>query len=193
MMGDNYDQDAGLILYRRFRSGDETALRELIELYGKSLLLFLYGIVGNMDDAEELMIDAFTRLVGSNDRFQGKSTLKTYLFGIGRNLALSHLRAHKNRAHVPFQDTGFSGDEASPEENLIRDERGVQLDIAMGKLKPEYRQVLRLLYFYNMSCADAGKEMRKTQRQIVNLAYRARASLRKKLESEGFTYDDRDD
>jgi len=44
-----------------------------------------------MYDAEELMIDVFTRLVRSKEPLQGKASLKTYLFVIGKNLALRHL------------------------------------------------------------------------------------------------------
>ena len=55
-------------------------------------------------------------------------------------------------------------------------------------MKPEHRNVLYLLYFEGMSYAEAGTVMNKGKRQIEGLAYRARASLKKKLESEGFTY-----
>jgi len=191
-MEDKPSGDTGLVLYRRFLNGDEGAYRELIVLYEESLTLHIYKIVGNMRDAEDLSVDAFTALARDKGRFQGKSALKTYLFGIGRNLALCHIRERKNESHIPFEDSWVAAGEATalPEENLIRDERGTQLDLAMQKLKPEHRQVLRLLYFQNMSYAQAGEAMKKNERQIDGLAYRARTALKKRLESGGFTYEE---
>ena len=56
----------------------------------------------------------------------------------------------------------------------------------MAQLKPEYREVLHLLFFEGMKNAEAAKIMKKNTRQIENLAYRAKRSLRSRLEKEDF-------
>jgi len=191
-MSDNHAPDTtDMELYRRFMDRDREAHVALVELYGEELTAYINRIVGNMYDAEELMIDVFTRLVRSKEPFQGKASLKTYLFAIGKNLALRHLEKH-GRDHVAaelIEDILESGSGTGrPETEALREERRRQLNEAMIKLKPEHREVLRLLYFENMSYANAGKAMKKTARQIDGLSYRAKASLKKKLESEGFIY-----
>ena len=60
----------------------------------------------------------------------------------------------------------------------------------MRKLKPEYQQVLELIYFENMSSREAADVMKKSVRSIESILYRAKKALRSQLESEG--YDDED-
>ena len=69
----------------------------------------------------------------------------------------------------------------------LRDERGRALHRAMGRLHPEYRTVLWLVYFEEMDNAQAAVAMRKSKRQIENLVYRAKQSLRTELKKEGIT------
>ena len=60
----------------------------------------------------------------------------------------------------------------------------------MNKLKPEYRQVLWLVYFEGMTNKEAAAVMKKSVHNIETLVSRARKSLRKQLETEGFDYED---
>ncbi|MDE6657892.1 MAG: RNA polymerase subunit sigma-24, partial [Oscillospiraceae bacterium] len=57
------------------------------------------------------------------------------------------------------------------------------------KLKSEYQQVLYLSYFEDFSNAETAKIMHKTKRQIENLLYNARKSLKLELEKDGFHYE----
>ena len=70
------------------------------------------------------------------------------------------------------------------EDEFIRKERERELHEALGRLHEDYRTVLHLIYFEDMSYEQAGRIMKKNIKQIENLAYRARISLRKELEKE---------
>ena len=59
----------------------------------------------------------------------------------------------------------------------------------METLNPDYRQVLYLTYFEELSNSEAARVMKKSCRQIENLLYRAKQALRSKLEKEGFEYE----
>lgn len=59
----------------------------------------------------------------------------------------------------------------------------------MKKIKPEYQQVLWLIYFEEFNHKEVAKIMSKTVHGIDTLVYRARKSLRSELEKEGFTYE----
>jgi len=184
-------EGSGEELYRRFRSGDEDAFDELVGLYRESLTLYINSFVKDMYEAEELMIDVFARL-DEERGYQGKSSLKTYLFAIARNLALRHMKKRGRKEHVPIEEliNELSGGDSSPETDYLRGERGEQLRGAIQKLKPEYGEVLRLLYFESMSYTEAAGAMHKTVKQIDNLTYNAKVSLKTMLEGEGFRYEE---
>ena len=57
-------------------------------------------------------------------------------------------------------------------------------------MNKDYRDILHLLYFENMSYADAELILGKTHKQIENLAYRAKKALKSTLEREGFIFED---
>jgi len=177
-------------LYRRFIDGDRDALTTLVNLFSQDLTRFISHIVGNHHDAEELMIDAFTRLVRNKDRIKNHNALKSYLFTVGKNLALNFLKKNKSNP-VIFENIDNVLEDAgkTPDAELFRQEQKSQLDGAMARLKQPHREALKLIYFENKSYADAGAAMDKTVKQIDNLLYNAKAALKKILESEDFLYE----
>ena len=175
------------IIYSRFLlEGGEEDLRLLLSRYRESLTLFLCGLVHNMDDAEELMLDTFAVAASGTSRFSGRSSFRTWLFAIGRKLAMSRVRRHKLSRGV-LED---QADEAVPANDLelLREERNESLYLALSRLNDDYRQVLYLLYFEEMSHEEASRVMGKTLRQTYNLAHRGRQALRDTLERMGFEY-----
>ena len=73
------------------------------------------------------------------------------------------------------------------EEVIGTAERNRILHGCMGEMNPDYREVLYLTYFEGMSYAQAAEVTGKTVKQITNLVYRGKESLRKLLEREGIT------
>jgi len=176
-------------LYSRFLEREDSRdLASLLERHGESLTLFLYGYVHSMDDAEELMLDSFAVAAAGRSRFHGHSSFKTWLFSIGRNLALSALRRRK----IAFEPLDVREDtsEESPDMQFLQEERNRQLYSALSALNDEYRQVLFLLYLEGMSSEEAARVMGKSKKQIYNLAERGRKSLKETLKRMGF--DDKD-
>ena len=178
--------DNGASSYRRFLAGDETGLNELVEMYGDNLMYFINGLVKNIDMAEDLMEDTFMELVVHKHHFREESSFKTYLFKIGRNKALNALK--RNRIYAEL-DTDIE-DIEKLEETIITNDKNRHIKEAMSKLKDDYATVIHLLYFEDMSYEEISKIMKKTNKQIKNLAYRARNSLKEVLEKEGFSYEE---
>ena len=81
-------------------------------------------------------------------------------------------------------------DEITLEESYIREERRITVHRAMRGLKPEYAQILWLVYFERMSVKDAARVMNKSAHNAETLVYRARNALKAKLLEEGFVYED---
>ena len=172
-------------LYRRYLTEHkEEDFRILLERHRESLTLFLCSYVRSLEDAEELMLDAYAAAAAGPTVFSGRSSFKTWLFSIGKKLALMHLR--KARTSVPLPPAETDGETA--ELALLRDERDRTLYRALDRLNGDYRQILILLYFERMSHEEAGRVMRKTRKQIYNLAERGRKALKEELEGMGFEY-----
>lgn len=179
--------DRGTEYYRRFREeGDESGLAELIREYKDGLILYLYGVVGDLSAAEELAEDCFVLLGTRKPKDKGKASFKTWLYAIGRNLAIDHLRKRKRKRDVPLEDAPELADgEAELERAYLREERKIAVHRAMRLLKPDYRQALWLLYFEDMSHKEVAAVMKKSVHATETLAYRARAALKNELEKEG--------
>lgn len=174
-------------LYRRFlHEHNEEDFRVLLERHREQLLLFLNGYVHNLEDAEELMLDAFAEVAAGASVFQERSSFKTWLFSIGKKQALMYLRKARLRRDRQSLEPG---EVPLPELDILRSERDRQLYRALGALNEDYRQALTLLYFEEMSHEEAGRVMGKTRRQMYNLAERGRKALRETMERMGYDHE----
>lgn len=176
-------------IYRRYLDGDGDALYELVETYKNGLVLYVNTIVGDFSSAEDIMIDTFTKLVIKKPHFFGKSSFKTWLYAIGRNLALDYLRKEKRTVSLDEVENYVSAS-SDPILTSIRDEQRREVHKAIGNLKAEHRQALILVFFENFSITDAAHIMKKTRHQFDSLLFRAKEALRRELEKGGFDYDE---
>lgn len=175
--------DNGASSYHRFLEGDDRALEEIVELYNRKLILFLNAQVNNLAVAEDLAADTFLELIMKRPRFNQESSFKTYLFKIGRNNALDYLKKQARHPSVPLDDLHLP--EQSPFiDEIIREEQRKVLHDTIKRLHPDYRDVLHLLYFEDLSYGDAAAVMKKSVKQINNLAYRAKIALKAAMEPE---------
>ncbi len=182
--------DNGASSYRRFLDGDDDGLIQIIKEYKDGLIIYLNGFVFDMSISEELAEDTFVKLIIKKPSFKGRSSFKTWLYSVAGNLARDYLKK-KSRQKIVSIDEAFK--EASEEDvplEYLRSGRRKMLFDAMKRLKPEYYQVLSLVYFEDFSNSDTAKIMKKSRRQIENLLYRSRLALKKELEKEGFIYEE---
>lgn len=184
--------DNGASSYRRFRDeGDETGLVEIIRDYKDGLIFYLYSFVGDITIAEELTEDTFVLLGTKKPKDKGKSTFKTWLYTIGRNVAIDYLRRCARRNEVSIDECKeLSAEAESLELSYLREERKIIVHKAIRKLKSEYQQILWLVYFEEFSHKEAALVMKKSVHNIETLVYRARKSLKSQLEMEGFVYEE---
>lgn len=174
-------------LYQRWLNGEEDALRVLLERHRESLTCFIMGYVHSMDDAEELMLDAFVVIATGRARFSGESAFKTWLFAIGRNLARKHLRRKRLSVGV-LPNIPDRNEDVMPEISLLKSERNRHLYEAMRTLPEEYRQALFLLEFESMDAEDVARVMGKSRKQVYNLSFRSRKALKEALNRSGFDH-----
>lgn len=174
--------DKGAECYRRYLDGDEKAFGELIAAYADGLIFFLDRYIHNPAVSQELSEDVFVELLVHRHRYNFKTPLKTYLFTIGRNKAIDYIRKVARHPECAYDALPEIADTLRLEEEFIRDEEHRELHEAIAQLPDDYKTVLHLIYFEDMSTAQAAKVMKKSGKQIENLSYRAKKSLRKILE-----------
>ncbi|MBR4056737.1 MAG: RNA polymerase sigma factor [Oscillospiraceae bacterium] len=183
--------DNGASSYRRFLDGDDKGLAEIVRNYSDGLILYLNGIVNNISVAEELMEESFFKIITKKPKFNAKYSFKTWLYTIGRNVAIDYLRRKAKLSDASLEDLANSvQDEYNLERLYIMEERKIPVHRALKKLNAEYRQILWLLYFEGLSNAEASVIMKKSSRQMKNLVYRAKSALKSELDKEGFVYEE---
>ena len=171
--------------YRCFLDGDDEGLVRLIEEFKEPLTLYLCSITGNVFAAEELMEETFFRLASKKPRFSGRSSFKTWLYAIARNLAVDRLRREAKRPTAPLDEALASAELSSVEEEYLKSEEKIAVHRALARINNEYRQALWLSYFEELSNGEIARVTGKSKRQVENLLYRAKHSLRIELEKEG--------
>lgn len=100
----NYPNDSALL--RRLRAGEKQAFVELVQTYHQSMKLFATAIIGD-GQAEEAVQEAWLAALRSLDKFEGRASLKTWLFTIVGNEAKGRLR--KSRREISL-DTALADD-----------------------------------------------------------------------------------
>lgn len=178
--------DQAAVEYRRFLDGDDAGLEALIRAYKDGLMLFLNSYVQDLAVAEELMEETFVRLVVRRPHFSPHASFKTYLYTIGRRLAVDYLRRTARVTTLPPEDWSvLQAEQETLEQHCLREERRIRLHRAMGRLNPAYRQVLYLAFFEELSNPQIATVTGQSRRQVENRLYRAKAALRAELVKEG--------
>ena len=183
------------VLYRQFLKGSSASYDELMIRYGDRLTFYLQGYLHDINDAEDLMIEAFARIMAKRPKI-GEGAFKAYLFKTARNLALRH-QEKKRRVQVFSIDSLDSeladsvlaaGSDTNPVENEYRQEERKQiLHLCLDRIEPELKEALWLIYFEDMSYADAASVMKVSGKRIDHLLQRGKKQMRIELIKEGMT------
>ena len=106
-------------------------------------------------------------------------------------MAVDYIRHNSRLVNTPMEDMeNFLIEERSLEQSYIKEERKIYVHKKLSELSPDYRTILWLVFFEGFSNKEAAIILKKSDRQIKNLLYRAKQSLKSKLEKEGFIYEE---
>lgn len=176
--------DSGVILYRRYLDGDNSALEQLVQDYGNGLVRFAYVYVRDSSAAEDIMEDTFATLIIKRKRFSEVASFKTYLYKIARNKCIDRLRF--NKRFVPFDDVeNVLSSGCDVERDVLQCERFEELYRCIDKLPRQYKDVLSLVYLEEFSISQTSDIMGRSVKQIYNLLCRAKSALKELLKNEG--------
>jgi len=167
--------------------GRAEAFADLVRKYQDRLYNTVYRIVGNAEDARDLVQDSFVQAYRSLDRFHGDAAFYTWLYRIAVNAAISHKRRH--RVTVPFdsgrEQGGFepADDSANsePSGRMEQDERDRQVREALDGLPAEYRAVLVLKEIDGQKYEAIAQALNCPIGTVRSRLHRARLELRDRL------------
>lgn len=183
-------EDNGSKFYLRYLEGDDEGIADIVRAYKDGLIFFINGYVKNIYTAEEITEDVFFCLMVKKPSFKPKYSFKTWLYSIGRNMAIDYIRKRSRSKEVSdLEQITAEADEINLADKVIKNEDKAALYKALSKLPDQYGQVLKLTFLQGFTNEQAGKIMHRTKRQIEMLIYRAKQSLKKQLEKDGFTYE----
>jgi RNA polymerase sigma-70 factor (ECF subfamily) len=190
-------EDASLV--EGLRAGDEAAFRALMREYGGAMLRVAQMYVSSRAVAEDVVQDAWIGVLRGIDRFEGRSSLKTWLFRIVANTAKT--RGVREARSIPFASLGddseggvdpdrflgsgerFPGHWAVPPEGrvLAAEAMGV-IERAIDTLPPAQRAVITLRDIQGLSSGEVRNALDLTETNQRVLLHRARSKVRSALE-----------
>ena len=175
------------VLYERFLKGDDPSYDELMLRHGDGLVGFLTGFLRDVGDAEDLMIEAFARImVKRPDIYKnGTGSFKAYLYRTGRNLALRF--AGNRRECFSLEEVPEPADASTPEILAERKERDRTLRLCLSRMDRKYREALWLVYCEGMSYAQTARVMGVSVKRVDKLLQTGKIRLREELAKEGIT------
>ena len=171
--------------YRRFLSGESQAFDELMIRYGDSLTFYLNGYLHSWQDAEDLMIEAFARIMVKKPHIRDDG-FKAYLYKTARNLAARFAARQKIRESFYLEDMEEElPDPEVTESRYLDQERRAVLYSCLERIDNEFREALWLVYMEGLSYVQASEVMGVSRKKIDNLLTRGKQALRRELEKEG--------
>ena len=186
-------------LVEGLRAGEEAAFAELMRLYGGAMLRLAQMYVSSQAVAEDVVQEAWLGVLKGIGRFEGRSSLKTWLFRIVANIAKT--RGVREARSIPFSALGDDDGEAvdpdrflgpgtrfpghwavPPEGRLLADEALDVIAGAIDRLPPAQRTVITLRDVQGLSAEEVRNALDLTETNQRVLLHRARAKVRAALE-----------
>src|SRR5881394_4675568 len=188
----------------RARAGDEDAFRELTDPYRRELQLHIYRIVGSAQDAEDLLQETLLAAWRGLEQFEGRASLRAWLYRIATNRSLDALRASRRRPDdqrmtqmpeptrwsepvwlQPYPDVLLEGipDEAPGPEARYETKEAIALAFIVGlqHLPPQQRAVLVLRDVLGFHADEVAQMLDSSGASVNSLLRRARAAFESRL------------
>ncbi|MEQ9465852.1 MAG: sigma-70 family RNA polymerase sigma factor [Ekhidna sp.] len=163
---------------------DQAAYAELMQRYKKPVYHMILKMVRNVDDAEDLTIEAFAKAFKNLSRFKKDYTFSTWLFRIATNNAIDFIRKKKlNTFSLNSTFTDDSGESVNmdvqdknltPDQEAIKDQKIELVRMFVDKLPAKYQRLVKLRYFDELSYDEIAQELEAPLGTVKAQLHRAR-------------------
>ena len=157
---------------------------ELYTTQGKPVYRFLLALTGDAHQAEELLQETFYQAFLHIDRFEGRSSLYTWLCCIGKNAWLKECRRRSRYADTPYEELKLEAPAPTPEETMLRLEQAQRLRQAVLELEDPQREVFILHAFGGLKLKEIAALHQKSESWARVTYFRARKILQEVLTDE---------
>ncbi|MEC9372398.1 MAG: RNA polymerase sigma factor [Planctomycetota bacterium] len=173
-------------LIQRAAAGDRASAERLIKAHQQSLYAYLLRLSGRPDIAEDIVQDAFVRVLTHLDRFDPRYRFSTWLFTIAKRLYVNAMQKHK-----PHYDSdvvgGWRGDSPAPGApavaDEVRDNARSAIDAALSVLNAEQREIILLFHQQDWPIALIASHMNMPEGTVKSHLHRGRRKMRRALEA----------
>ena len=178
---------------RRLQAGEDAALAPLMERWEVPVKRFVYRLVGNQAEAEDVAQDVFVRVYTKRLTYRAGAKFSTWCFAIAANLARNRLRWWRRRPVLALEAWIEGGGEAvdasrggaPAPQAAVRREEIAAVQAAVAALPLDLRTALVLFEYEGQSMAEIGEALGCTPKAVENRLYRARQRLKSALEPAG--------
>ena len=169
--------------------GEAALYTDLVERYRGRLINYLNRFLGNVQESEELSQEVFLRVYRALDRYNPKYRFSTWLFRVAKNAAIDLIRKRRLKL-VPMQRVGvdgkahereFESEERDPYRTLRNVERRQAIGAAIDGLKEEYRELIQLRHFAEMTYEEIAEFKGMPLGTVKNKLFRGRRMLKARL------------
>lgn len=170
-----------LDLLARANLGDEAAFCALYERHRLAIYRFAVRLLGDPAAAEDVTHDCFLSLLKKPCGFDARrASLRTYLYGAARNLAMKRFRRSESEAALDelTNEPRAAGEESEPLVRMLNEELSSVVQRAVGQLPPQQREALVLFEFEEVSLAEIAEIVGADVGAVKARLWRARARLR---------------
>ena len=186
-----YDLD---LVRRAVDKKDQKAYAELMSRYRDSIYFMLLKMINNKDDAEDLTIEAFGKAFNRLHQYTPNFAFSTWLFKIASNNCIDWIRKQKKKRMLSIDapigtDDGdemhieLKGQGPDPADVAIRNQKNELMREVVDKLKPRYRQLVKLRYYQEYSYEEIAQELDLPLGTVKAQLFRAREFLMNLLDS----------
>ncbi len=167
--------------------GNQSAYAELMQRYNRSLYHTILKMVRNVDDAEDLTMEAFAKAFKNLKKFKKDYTFSTWLFRIATNNCIDFIRKKKLQTYsLDSFYTDESGEDISldvqdyqlnPQEEAIKAQKAELMKEFVAKLPPKYRKLVTMRYFEELAYQEIADELDLPLGTVKAQLHRARELL----------------
>ena len=176
-------------LMQRLQGGEDAALAPLMQRWEGPVKRFIFRIVGNTAEAEDLAQEVFVRIYTKRSSYRLGAKFTTWCFAIAANLAKNRLRWWRRRPTLSLNawiEAGGEAAEVSAAENEIeRREQIAAVQTAVAALPVDLRTALVLFEYEEQSMNEIAAVLGCTAKAVENRLYRARRQLKERLRLAG--------
>jgi len=170
------------------RSGQAEQYAKVIGRYQGKLFAYLYRLIGNRDEAEDLLQDVFIKAFKNLHSYDSSRKFSSWIYRIAHNEAVNFIKRKSLKRFVSWEDVSSTKDklessssEESADDAWIRKESIKEVDDAINKLPIKYKQVLLLRYFSDKSYEEIGEILGKPVNTVGTLINRAKKKLSEEM------------